>query len=106
MPSWSKAGPDLWGLNRRWRLLGFAVGRIVFVGVCRAFSNGSLRRVAVLGTEHNLPWRSLSLVANHDHVVAGPMQQFGKHVARLSRAKLAKHTLVRSQSLHLGAGGR
>jgi hypothetical protein len=83
------AGRGLWW--RRWRLFNVS---IVVIAAGRVVRGGRLRISRLATAQHNLPGRSLALIANHNHVVAGALKKLGEHVARLAGAICAKNALV------------
>ena len=56
--------------------------------------------------EQNLPRQALALIANHQDVISGALQQLREHIPRLARAIVAKDALVRGQAFHRGSCGR
>ena len=84
-----------------WRF--FNVG-IVFGGVGLG-GFGGLGVAGLARSEDDLPRRPLTLIPNHQDVVAGALQQLGEHVAREARPVCAKDPLIGSQAFHLCAGG-
>jgi hypothetical protein len=97
-------GGELLRLRRR-RRLRLLVGLCVVVG-CAGLNApcGRLRGSRLAGAEQNLPRRSLALIADHEHVIAGALQELGEHIARLAGAVVSKNPLIGSQPIYLCAG--
>lgn len=91
-------GEALWRL----RLLGLFV-RFVLVAGRSGF--GGLRRICCSAdAKYDLPRCSLSLVADHEEVIAGAFQQLGKDLARGAGAEYSKNALIVVHALDFCAG--
>jgi hypothetical protein len=76
-------------------IIDFAVsGGIVVVLTLRRGARHCRRATGPARAEHDLKRRSLSLISNHENVVAGSLQELRQYVPQLARAILAEYTLI------------
>jgi hypothetical protein len=56
------------------------------------------------GAEDELPWGSLAKIADHDHVVAGAIEQLGENVARRAGTIITVNARIGGEAVDMGAG--